>query len=162
MTRHAAFAPVVDARTRVLVLGSLPGATSLATGRYYAHPQNAFWRLVGGVIGVDLAVFDYDARLAALRAHGIGLWDTVASARRSGSLDAALRDVAAADLAGLAATLPALRAVAFNGQAAARIGLPSLPPGLPHLVLPSSSPAHTMPFAAKAAAWAALGTVLDD
>ncbi len=88
--------------------------------------------------------------------RGIGLWDVVATARRSGSLDAALRDVERHDLAALVATLPALRLVAFNGQKAAAIGSRALPPGIPQITLPSSSPAYTLAFAAKAAAWAAL------
>ena len=158
--RHASFAPVVDARTRVLILGSLPGAASLAAGRYYAHPQNQFWRLVGGAIGVDLVACDYHDRLSALLAGGLGLWDVVATARRTGSLDAALRNVEPHDLAALVAALPRLRLVAFNGKTAAAIGARALPPGVPHLVLPSSSPAHTLPFTAKAAAWAAVGAAL--
>ncbi len=157
VTRHAAFAPIVDAHTRVLFLGSLPGVASLGAGRYYAHPRNAFWRLVGAAIGTDLAALDYDARLAVLHARGIGLWDTVATARRSGSLDAALRDIDARDLSALIATLPALRLVAFNGQKAAAIGARTLPPGFPHVTLPSSSAAHTMDFAAKSVAWAVVG-----
>lgn len=160
MTRHASFAPIVDAATRVLIFGSLPGVASLAAGRYYAHPQNAFWRLVGGAIGVDLASLGYDARLAALLAAGVGLWDVVASARRPGSLDAALRDIERHDLAALVATLPALRLVAFNGKTAAAIGTRALPRATPHLTLPSSSPAYTLPLAAKAAAWAAVGAAL--
>ena len=160
MTRHASFAPVVDGATRILVLGSLPGAASLAAGRYYAHPQNQFWRLTGAAIGVDLATMAYDARLAALLARGVGLWDVVASARRAGSLDAAMREVEAVDLARLIATLPALRLVAFNGRTAAAIGARTLPPGVPHVTLPSSSPAYTLAFAAKAAAWAALAAAL--
>ena len=68
MTRHRAFAPVVDEDTRVLVLGSLPGRMSLDAGRYYAHPRNLFWHLIGTVIGRDLASLDYAERLAALRA----------------------------------------------------------------------------------------------
>ncbi|MGI4879719.1 MAG: DNA-deoxyinosine glycosylase [Janthinobacterium lividum] len=160
MTRHASFAPVVDARTRVLILGSLPGVQSLAAGRYYAHPQNAFWRLTGSVIGVDLIALDYPDRLAALLAAGIGLWDVIATARRDGSLDGAIRDVEGNDLAALIASLPDLRLVAFNGQKAAAIGARLLQPSAPHLTLPSSSPAHTMPFAAKAAAWAELRPAL--
>ncbi len=159
-TRHAAFAPVVDADTRVLVLGSLPGVASLAAQRYYAHPQNSFWRLLGGVIGIDLAALDYDARLATLLAHGVGLWDVVATARRAGSLDASLRDVEARNLAALAATLPALQLVAFNGKTAAAIGARTLPPGLAHVTLPSSSPAYTLDLAAKTAAWAVLRPAL--
>nr|WP_295659580.1 DNA-deoxyinosine glycosylase [Polymorphobacter sp.] len=156
MTRHASFAPVVAVRTRVLILGSLPGVKSLAAGRYYAHPQNAFWRLTGSVIGVDLAALDYPDRLAALLEAGIGLWDVIATARRDGSLDGAIRDVESNDLAPLVASLPDLRLVAFNGQKAAAIGARLLEPGTPHLTLPSSSPAHTMALASKAAAWAEL------
>jgi hypoxanthine-DNA glycosylase len=106
----------------VLVLGSLPGEASLAAGRYYAHPLNQFWRLIGGAIGQDIAALDYDARLAALLAAGVGLWDTIGSARRSGSLDGAIRDAEANPLAALVAGLPNLRCVAFNGATSARIG----------------------------------------
>lgn len=160
MTRHASFAPVVDARTRVLILGSLPGAASIAAGCYYANPANGFWRLIGAVIAVDLVALDYDARLTALLTAGIGLWDAVATARRAGSLDGAIRDVESNDLAALVATLPDLRLVAFNGQKAAAIGMRSLDPVMPRLILPSSSPAHTLASAAKAVAWAALAPYL--
>ena len=67
MSRKASFPPVASPATRVLVLGSLPGEASLAAGRYYAHPLNQFWRLIGGAIGRDIAALDYDARLAARR-----------------------------------------------------------------------------------------------
>src|SRR5690606_9026467 len=100
--RKRAFDPVVDAETRLLVLGSLPGDASLRAGQYYGHPRNAFWRLMGGVTGRDLAALPYEARLVALQAAGVGLWDVVASADRPGSLDAAIRQPEAADLKGLA------------------------------------------------------------
>ena len=157
MTRKAAFAPVVDADTRVLILGSLPGEASLAAAQYYAHPQNAFWRLTGAVIRRDLQAMDYDARLHALREAGIGLWDVIACAERSGSLDAAIRGPEAADLRGLIDGLPALRAVAFNGGLAAKMGGRILAGGSAALIaLPSSSPAHARPFEQKLAAWRAL------
>ena len=161
MERKRAFDPVVDAKTRLLILGSLPGDASLKAAQYYAHPQNAFWRLVGGVIAQDLVVLPYVERLDALKAAGIGLWDVIATARRPGSLDGAIRDAEAADLRGLAASLPSLRAVAFNGATSARIGRRSLDsaPGLALIDLPSSSPAYTRPFAEKAAAWAVLRAI---
>lgn len=155
MRKHA-FPPVVSPATRVLILGSLPGEASLAAGRYYAHPRNQFWRLAAAVIGRDdLPALDYDARLAALLAAGVGLWDTVASARRDGSLDSAIRDAEHAPLAELAAGLPALRAVAFNGAAAARIGRRQLDAaGVALADLPSSSPAHAaLSFADKRKRW---------
>lgn len=151
------FPPVVDGRTRLLILGSLPGEASLAARRYYAHRQNAFWRLVGGAIGVDLDALDYDTRLDALRAHRIGLWDVVAGARREGSLDGAIRDAAANDLAALVATCPDLRAIAFNGKTAARLGRRALgATPLALIDLPSSSPAYTLAFEKKLSHWSRL------
>lgn len=157
-TRRIGFDPVVDADTRLLILGSLPGDASLRAARYYAHPRNAFWRLLGGVLGEDLDALVYEARLERLKARRIGLWDVIASAERSGSLDAAIRSPQAADLRGLVAGLPELRAVAFNGGLAARLGRRILEDqaGLVLLDLPSSSPAHARPLAEKAARWAAL------
>lgn len=148
--------------TRVLVLGSLPGEKSLAAGQYYAHPQNRFWHLVGKVIEVDLVSLGYDARLAALLDAGIGLWDTVASARRSGSLDAAIREAEHNPLADLAASLRELRAVGMNGATSAKIGTRLLAHTHVALVpLPSSSPAYaSMPLAEKERHWAALRTFL--
>lgn len=162
MTRKSAFAPVVDQDTRLLILGSLPGDASLAAEQYYAHPQNGFWRLVGGVLGQDLAALPYDRRLAELRAAGIGLWDVIAGAERPGSLDTAIRSPVHADLIGLIDTLPRIRAVAFNGGKAARDGRRLLvnATALPLIDLPSSSPAHTRPLEQKAEAWSVLGHYL--
>jgi hypoxanthine-DNA glycosylase len=154
----------VDARTRVLVLGSLPGEASLAASRYYAHPQNGFWRLMGTVIGENLAGMEYEDRLATLLAHGVGLWDVIQEASREGSLDASIRDHSGNDLKALVATLPALRAVAFNGGTSAKIGRKLLgdATGLDLVALPSSSPAYTLAFSAKAEAWSALKSYLAD
>jgi double-stranded uracil-DNA glycosylase len=158
VTLKRAFDPVVDANTRLLILGSLPGDASLKAGAYYAHPQNGFWRLLGGVIGLDLAGLPYAERLDALRDARVGLWDVIAGADRQGSLDAAIRNAEIAALPALIETLPALGAIAFNGATAARIGRRSLGP-CPELTLidlPSSSPAYTVALAEKAASWAVL------
>ncbi|WP_427791543.1 DNA-deoxyinosine glycosylase [Brevundimonas diminuta] len=162
--RSVGFAPVVDARTRLLILGSLPGDASLKAAQYYAHPRNAFWPLIGGLLGEDLPALDYDARLARLKARGVGLWDVIASAERSGSLDAAIRSPEAADLLSLVDSLPHLRAVAFNGGLAARLGRRILggKKKLSLVDLPSSSPAHAISLSAKAQSWAILGDFLPD
>jgi TDG/mug DNA glycosylase family protein len=153
--RKASFPPVVAPDTRVLVLGSLPGEKSLAAQRYYAHPQNRFWHLIGKVIGTELQPLGYEARLEALLAAKVGLWDTVASAHRTGSLDASIREAEPNPLADLAASLPELRAVGFNGKTSARIGMPQLAhTDLALVPLPSSSPAHaTMRLAEKEKLW---------
>ena len=160
---HRCFPPVTRPDTRILVLGSLPGAVSLARQRYYAHPQNLFWRLIGAVIGRDLVPLDYETRLEALLDAGVGLWDTVAAATREGSLDTAIRLHEASDLTALVATLPGLRAVGFNGAKSGAIGRRQLGPvpGLALIELPSSSPAYaSLSFERKREAWLALAAYL--
>ncbi|WP_293701243.1 MULTISPECIES: DNA-deoxyinosine glycosylase [unclassified Sphingopyxis] len=153
--RHASFAPQVAPDTRLLILGSLPGARSLAERQYYAHPTNQFWRLVGAVIGEPLAMMPYDDRLARLRAAKIGLWDVIRTAERRSSSDSEIRAFEAQDLASLVATLPKLSMIAFNGGTAAAIGRRQLPPlqSIAVIDLPSSSAANTSGYAAKLEEW---------
>jgi hypoxanthine-DNA glycosylase len=158
------FPPVVDEGVRLLLLGSLPGEISLARQRYYANPRNQFWHLMGDVLDLDLAALPYEARLEALLAHRVGLWDTVASATREGSLDAAIRGESGNDLLALTRRLPDLRAVGFNGGKSAAMGTRQLQPrtDLSLVPLPSSSPAYTLPFEAKRNAWRSLRRFLAD
>ena len=154
-------APVGSTDARLLILGSLPGEASLRAQRYYAHPQNQFWRLLGAAIGEDLAAMAYEERLARLSARGIALWDVVGEARRQGSLDGAIRGATPNQLADFVAAHPRLLAVAFNGQTAARLGRAALI-GLNHvrlIDLPSSSPAYTLAIAIKAERWSMLGAL---
>lgn len=146
----------MDVNTRLLILGSLPGDASLAKSEYYGHPQNKFWELVGGVVNVNLRTLPYEARLTCLLAHGIGLWDVIAEAERRGSLDVAIRNGKHNALMDLIGSLPALKTVAFNGAATAKIGRRQLASVTDQLVLfdlPSSSPANTAQFEQKAQAW---------
>ncbi len=152
-------APVGSRDALLLILGSLPGDASLAAQRYYAHPQNQFWRLLGAALGEPLAELAYDKRLDRLVQRRVALWDVVGEAVRRGSLDGALRDVRANPITAFVAAHSCLAVVAFNGQTAARIGRRALE-GLPRLALidlPSSSAAYTVGFDAKAARWAVLG-----
>jgi hypoxanthine-DNA glycosylase len=154
--RHASFSPIVDDRTKILVLGSLPGAASLAAGRYYAHPRNQFWRLIGDVLEVPLVALGYEERLQSLLDWRVGLWDVIAGAEREGSLDAAIRNETANDLTRVLDTLPSMRTIAFNGGTAARIGMAALGPFANRyrcIALPSSSPAHAIPYEHKLARW---------
>lgn len=154
--------PVAGPASRLLVLGSFPGVRSLARQQYYAHPQNAFWRVLhalwpaGGVF--DAARSDYATRCAALPAHGLALWDVYASCTRTGSLDSAIREATLNDFAALRARCPHLAALAFNGGESfrhARRVQAVLP--LPAHRLPSTSPAHaSWSFERKLAAWRAV------
>ncbi len=157
--RKRCFDPVVNAQTRLLVLGSLPGEQSLLLQQYYGNRQNRFWALMSAVTRVDLVPLDYAARLDALLEQRIGLWDVVAEAHRPGSLDSRIRDRNDNDLLALIAKLPALTTIAFNGGTAARLGLKVLGEHAQRyriVALPSSSPAYTLPYAEKLRQWQVL------
>jgi double-stranded uracil-DNA glycosylase len=153
--------PVGSADASLLILGSLPGEASLRAQRYYAHPQNQFWKLLGAAIGEQLADLTYEQRLSRLAARGIALWDVVGEARRQGSLDGAIRDATANRLADFVRTHPRLKAVAFYGKTAARLGRMALNgiEGIELIELPSSSPAYTLALVQKAERWAVLGAL---
>lgn len=152
-------APVAKANARLFILGSLPGDASLAARRYYAHPTNQFWRLVGGAIGELLQPLDYPERLDRLADRGIGLWDVIASARRSGSLDQSIRSAEHNRISRLIEDHSQLRAIAFNGSTAASIGRKLIgepPAGLALIDLPSSSAANTTSLLEKAERWSCI------
>jgi len=155
----AGLAPVLAPDTRVLVLGSFPGAASLAAAQYYAHPRNQLWPMLAALTGEDLAALEYAQRLTHLLAHRFGLWDVLGACQRSGSLDSAIRAPAANDFARLRALSPQLETVGFNGQAAGKFAPQFEQAGYRTLVLPSTSPAHaSMTFAQKLDLWRALSS----
>ena len=146
----------------MLILGSLPGRKSLEMQQYYAHPQNAFWKLITQILGAEWPL-TYMRRVKLLTAHQIALWDVLAAAERPGSLDSAIVHASALanDFAAFYRAHPQIRLVCFNGRKAEelyrRFVLPGLSTefgGLRYLSMPSTSPAHAgMTFAKKLERW---------
>jgi hypoxanthine-DNA glycosylase len=134
--------PIIGAQARILILGSFPSAASLAAQQYYAHPQNQFWRILGVVLEQRLKEMDYAARIAAVQAAGIAIWDIYASCERAGSLDSAIRDAVTNDFKRLKESALTIRRVCFNGGMAARRIREVEALGFEAVVLPSTSPAH--------------------
>ena len=156
------FPPIVDARARVLVLGTLPGEESLRRREYYAHPRNLFWPIVFALFDATAAT-DYAERVAFVMAQRIALWDVCELAEREASADAAIRGEWPNAIDRLLDTHPLIRAVAFNGSGARRLYDRHFArrAELAYLALPSTSPAHArMDFAAKLARWTALREAL--
>lgn len=159
--RLQGLAPVVGPGTRVLVLGSFPGAASLAQQQYYAHPQNQFWRVLQALWPQhpQPGREDYAGRCEWLLARGLGLWDVYDSCEREGSLDAAIRRPEVNDFAALRAHCPQLRVLAHNGaesfrHADAALAALDLAGSAQAVKLPSTSPANAgWSFERKRQAW---------
>ncbi len=159
--RISGFPPLARADARLLILGSMPSRESLARQQYYAHPRNAFWPILSGLLGIDAV--DYAERSRQVMARGIAIWDVLHDCVRPGSLDAAIdmRSAVVNDFPTFFRAHPGIRRVFFNGAAAEtlyrRRVLPKLPAaaaGLPLLRLPSTSPAHAaLSREEKAGAW---------
>jgi hypoxanthine-DNA glycosylase len=150
------FPPVVDGHARVLILGSFPSALSLAAHQYYANPRNAFWPIAGELLGIEPNA-SYEGRLAALRSHGIALWDVLHQCRRAGSADSAIdpKSLVVNNFAELFGNYPTIEPVYFNGAKAADLYRRLAHPleRIHYQRLPSTSPAHVMRPGAKLAAW---------
>ena len=151
--RQRGLPPVVDARTRILILGSFPGVASLAASQYYAHPRNHFWPIMGEILGEPLPSMPYAMRLQRLNARGVGLWDSIVACRRRGSADGAIRLAERGNVERVSRAARSLVLVCFNGNTAASAAGPWRAAGYETLALPSTSPAYTRPFAEKLAAW---------
>ena len=160
--RRRGLAPVIDADARVLILGSFPSEASLAARQYYAHPRNHFWPILGAVLNEPLAEVPYADRLSRIRAHRVAIWDTIVACERAGSLDAAIRNAERGEIARVRRIARDLRAVCFNGNTAGQARGAWAAAGYETLVLPSTSPAYTRPFAEKLAAWRALRRFLEE
>lgn len=156
------FSYIADARTRALVIGSMPGEASLAAGEYYAHRHNLFWRFVFEAYGEPFdpkAPPAYGVKTGLLLAHGVGLWDAAESCAREGSLDSDIRDAVPNDFAALFALRPGIGRLLFNGQAAFKLFCrfnKGLLEGRSWEVLPSTSPANaSIPLAVRREKWLA-------
>jgi TDG/mug DNA glycosylase family protein len=159
------FPPIAKPNAETLVLGSLPGRRSLEMQQYYAHPQNAFWKLIARIFDVEPSL-PYARRVKVLVGNRIALWDVLAAAERPGSLDSSIvhASVRANDFAAFFRSHPRICRVFFNGRKAEELYRRFVQPGLPaefasihYLSLPSTSPAHAgMPFAEKLVRWKAI------
>lgn len=167
-----AFPPLVNANSRLLILGSMPSVESLRKQEYYAHPRNSFWRIIHDLWGQSQPA-DYEQCAKFLLDHELALWDVLASCRRIGSADSAIRDAVANDFPAFFQSWPQLRWVCFNGQTAANLFdrfvlkprgcsvVTELHPGLTAFQLGSTSPAHAIPYDKSLADWRLIRVLLE-
>lgn len=164
MAQIYSFPPIESRPSRILILGTMPGKVSLRERQYYAHPQNAFWRIMGEILGFDPAS-PYHARVAAVQFAGIAIWDVLRSCVRPSSLDSAINasSVVPNDFPAFLAEHPQIQRICFNGAKAEALYMKHVRPRLAanpdvqHLRLPSTSPANaSWSLSEKLRAWQAI------
>ncbi len=149
------FPALIDANAHTLILGTMPGTASLTQNQYYAHAQNQFWKIIGTLYNEGNIPENYTAKKALLQKNGLALWDVLKHCERIGSLDSNIKNPEENDLPGLFKQHPNLQKIVFNGQESHRL----FHKKFGHLItvekhiLPSTSPAHTLKFEHKLAAW---------
>jgi len=157
--------PLLDASTRLVVLGSFPGVASLRAQQYYGHPQNQFWKIMATLLSPNAAevlAMPYAERAQWLLSQGVGLWDVYAACDREGSLDSHIKNAQPNDLQSLRKRCPALVAIAHNGAESFKHAKLTQALGLPAHRLPSTSPANaSWSFERKLAEWQSVLKLVD-
>jgi hypoxanthine-DNA glycosylase len=170
MTFKIGLPPIIGERSRILILGTMPGDDSLRLQQYYAHSANQFWKILAEVYGEAIGA-DYLQRLEFLHRRRLALWDVLRSAECAGSLDSSIKKGVANDFASLLLTYTGLKAIVFNGGSAQRLfrrhvetsQQPAVAAAsLRKIVLPSTSSMqgrNVLPFEQKVVRWKLLATL---
>jgi double-stranded uracil-DNA glycosylase len=150
------FPPIVDNKSRVLILGTMPGKESLLRNEYYAHPRNAFWQIMFSLFGQTYSD-NYQIKKKLLLDHGIALWDVLKVCERHSSLDSDITVEEPNDFDTFFIQYPKIEAIFFNGQPAARFFKKYVSVnGQLSFILPSTSPAHAVNMDHKLSKWMAV------
>lgn len=161
MNRISSFPPLISEDSKVLILGSVPGIKSLEMQEYYAHPQNKFWRILFELFDEEFTT-DYCGKIKLLKKYKIGVWDVIDSCERKGSLDTEIKNENHHNILKLLENFPSIKVIFCNGQKSFKTLNKILPNDLeiPIVVLPSTSPAYTIPYEKKLQEWSVIKSYL--
>ena len=150
------FAPIVNDHAEILILGTMPGAMSLMKQEYYAHKQNAFWKIMYSVFSALPVSENFEEKVALIQQHKIALWDVLENCEREGSLDTNIKNHKENDILELLLEYPKIKTIVFNGKQSEKYFLKKFGviDGIRYFQMPSTSPAHTMKFEDKLKLWA--------
>lgn len=158
--RICSFPPIANKKSKLLILGTMPGKDSLKYNQYYAHPRNAFWKLMFDILETPFSS-NYKLKQKLLLDNNIALWDVLATCYREGSLDSAILEEEAHDIRGFLDTHPKVSHLAFNGKSSYNFfkkygkGIE-----LPYLLLPSTSPAYVISYERKLKDWSGIKNII--
>ncbi len=152
------FPPFVNSKTKIIILGTMPGIASLEKQEYYAHKRNHFWRIMHTLLEKIPVSENFEEKIQLLQSHNIGLWDVLQYCERKGSLDIHIKNQKENDFESLFQKYPSIDKIVFNGKESHRYFTKKFGQikGITYHVMPSTSPANTMTFENKLKIWATI------
>lgn len=134
--------PTYDKASEILILGSFPSPKSRASGYFYGHPQNRFWKVVAAIYE-DAVPATVDEKRSFLIRHHIAAWDVIRSCTITGASDSSISDVVANDISPILKAAK-IKAVFVNGKTAYKHYRTYMESetGIKAVCLPSTSPAN--------------------
>ena len=135
------FTPIINKNSKVLILGTLPGAKSLELSQYYGDPRNQFWTIIYRIFKKESPDSEYENKVNFILDNNLALWDVIHSAERKGSLDANIKNEMCNDIEGLLQQYPNIEKIVLGGGKAARTFKKHFPnTGVEIVEVPSTSP----------------------
>lgn len=125
--RIQSFPPIVDEKSRILIVGTMPGNQSLQTGQYYAQAKNHFWDIMFRILVENYDCFKlaqetelYSRKIDLLLENQIALWDALKFCDRKGNLDKSIRNEIKNDFDSFFVRNSNIHTIIFNGQKACK------------------------------------------
>lgn len=113
--------PILGLKPKILILGTMPGVTSIKENMYYASTKNHFWDFIYRILVPEYPnykVFDSsipkEKRYSLITSNSIAIWDIVSSCTRVGSNDKNIKDEQFNDILSFVDKF-ALNAIICNG-----------------------------------------------
>ena len=151
------FPPIIDEASQILIIGTMPSVKSLAATEYYAHPRNAFWKIIATLFNNGADFSDFAEKKACILANHLALWDNLRFCERNGSLDSNIKNMIPNDFESLLKKHSNIRRLIFNGQKSYQFFKrfhSELLEKYQYFVLPSTSPANAaLSFDKKLSLW---------
>lgn len=151
----SSFPPIIDKDAETLILGTMPGATSLLKQEYYAYRQNAFWKIIFSIFDTLPVSEVFQEKANLLIKNKIALWDVLQHCERKGSLDIHIKNQIENDFDSLFTEYPNIKKILFNGKESHKYFMKKFGQieGITYFIMPSTSPANTISFDTKLKLW---------
>ncbi len=141
MERQIGFAPVYNADSRALILGSFPSVKSRQVDFYYGNKQNRFWKTICGYFGEEIPS-TREGKIDFLHRRKIALWDMAIACEIEGSADTSIQNAELADLNEVLKNAK-IEKILLNGTLAYELFLKGYKDlSIPYMKMPSTSPAN--------------------